>query len=110
MRRADDRRQVMLAVRLEGNVLQKHDLVIAAHLAEGAAEMGRGVFLIAHAIFLPRTADTRRRIEQPLAGRVFSGPGQQREQRLLHMIGPRQLRSEEHTSDLQSLMRTSYAV
>src|SRR3546814_2490042 len=35
MRLADDRRQVMLAVRLEGNVLQKHDLVIAAHLAEG---------------------------------------------------------------------------
>src|SRR3546814_6669381 len=56
MRLADDRRQVMLAVRLEGNVLQKHDLVIAAHLAEGAA------------------------------------------------------RSEEHTSELQSLMRISYAV
>src|SRR3546814_13434173 len=38
MRLADDRRQVMLAVRLEGNVLQKHDLVIAAHLAERSEE------------------------------------------------------------------------
>src|SRR3546814_11737378 len=82
MRLADDRRQVMRAVRLEGNVLQKHDLVIAAHLAEGAAEMGRGVFLIAPAIFLPSTAETRRRIEQPLAGRVYFGPGQQRRHRI----------------------------
>src|SRR3546814_6172123 len=35
---------------------------------------------------------------------------EQRAQRAATALGPRRLRSEEHTSDLQSLMRISYAV
>src|SRR3546814_17564282 len=59
MRLANDRSQVLLAVRLEGNVLQKHELVIAYNLAEGAAERGRAVYINDHAIIIPTTAINR---------------------------------------------------
>src|SRR3546814_1529292 len=44
-----------------------------------------------------------RRLEVPITGRRFSG-------RAAHQLAPIDMRSEEHTSELQSLMRTSYAV
>src|SRR3546814_6858474 len=69
MRLADDRRQVMLAVRLAGNVLQKHDLVIAAHLAEGAVKLGRWFILIAASICHPPRAATRMQYVAPTLGR-----------------------------------------
>src|SRR3546814_5030081 len=43
------------------------------------------------------------------AGHVISGEGQHIRQRIAHHRAPN-VRSEEHTSELQSLMRISYAV
>ncbi len=43
---ADDRRKVVLAMRLKRNVLEKDDLVVAADLVEGAAQVDGGVFSI----------------------------------------------------------------
>ena len=90
-RLADDRREVMLAMRLERDVLQEHDLVIAADLLEGAAEMMRGILLIAARIFLPGAGDPRRRVEQPLAVGIVAGPADQGAHRLLDVVGHRDL-------------------
>ena len=68
----------MLAVRLERNVLQKHDFVIAADLLEGPGQMHRRVFGIALEIFAPGAGDAARCIEQPFACRVVAGPADQR--------------------------------
>src|SRR3546814_16376266 len=51
-RLAGDRRHMMFAVRLERNIAQQHDLVIAADLFESAGQMNRRVLAIAVAIFL----------------------------------------------------------
>src|SRR3546814_4724558 len=91
---------MMFAVRLERNIAQQHDLVIAADLFESAGQMNRRVLDIAVAIFLPRARDALRRVAQPFARGIVAGPFDQRPHR----------RSEEHTSELQSLMRISYAV
>ena len=82
-RLADDRREMMLAMRLERDVLQQHDLVIAADLLEGAAEMVRRILGIAARIFLPGARDPRRRVEQPLAVGIVAGPADQGPHRLL---------------------------
>src|SRR3546814_9055767 len=95
MGHADDRCHVVFAMRLEGDVLQKDNFIIAAHLLECPAEMMSGFFAISLAIFFPGTSDTLGCVEQPFAGGIVSRPAN---------------RSEEHTSELQSLMRISYAV
>ena len=86
-RLADDRRHVVLAVRLERDVLQQHDLVIAADFLEGAAKMLRGIFLIAARIFPPRARDAPRRIEQAFAVGVVAGPADQRPDRFATSSG-----------------------
>src|SRR3546814_14911364 len=65
---------MMFAMRLERNVAQQHDLVIAADLLEGARQMDRGILVIALAIFLPSPRDAARRIAQALARRVVARP------------------------------------
>src|SRR6185503_4951782 len=77
----------MLAVRLERDVLQQHNLVIAANLLEGAAKVVRGVFPIAARIFLPCACDAPRRVEQALALRVVAGPADQRANGVGNFIG-----------------------
>src|SRR6185369_81361 len=77
----------MLAVRLERNVLQQHDLVIAADLLEGAAEMDGGILLVALGIFLPGTSNAARRVEQPFAVWVVPCPANQRTYRVRHIVG-----------------------
>jgi hypothetical protein len=67
MRVADDGGHVVLAVRLERNVAQQHDLVVAAHLVEGAGEVRHRVFVIAAEILAIGARDPARRVEQPLA-------------------------------------------
>ena len=86
-RLADDRRQMVLAMRLERDVLQQHDLVIAADLLEGAAEMVRRILGIAARIFLPGARDPRRRVEQALAVGIVARPADQGAHRLLDVVG-----------------------
>src|SRR6476661_4378505 len=73
-RLADDRRHVVLAMRLERDVLEEHDLVIAAHLFEGAAEVSGGVLFIATGIFTPGAGHAARRIQQSLTIWIVAGP------------------------------------
>src|SRR3546814_5653156 len=87
---------MMFAVRLERNIAQQHDLVIAADLFDSAGQMNRRVLDIAVARFLPRARDALRRVAQPFARGIVAGPFDQR--------------SEEQTSERQSLMRNLYAV
>src|SRR3546814_10001375 len=61
MGHADDRCHVVFAMRLEGDVLQKDNFIIAAHLLECPAEMMSGFFAISLAIFFPGTSDTDRK-------------------------------------------------
>src|SRR3546814_9568167 len=50
----------------------------------------------------------RLEVMQQIWGKGMSGPGD--EDYILRLVKPLALRSEEHTSELQSLMRISYAV
>src|SRR5690348_16649586 len=85
-RLADDRRHVMLAMRLEGDVLQQHDLVISADLFEGAVEMYRRVLGVPLGIFAPSAGDSARRVEQPFAVGIVTRPADQRADCLLHLL------------------------
>ena len=76
-RLADDRRHMMLAMRLERDVLQQHDLVIAADLLEGPGEVDRRVLGIAAGIFAPGPRHALRRVEQAFAVGVVAGPADQ---------------------------------
>src|SRR3546814_6198326 len=78
---------MMFAMRLERNVAQQHDPVIAADLLEGARQMDRGILVIALAIFLPSTRDAARRIAQALALRVVARPFDQRAYGVGDMVG-----------------------
>src|SRR3546814_18919784 len=78
---------MMVAMRLERNVAQQHDLVIAADLLEGARQMDRGILVIALAIFLPSTRDAARRIAQALARRVVARPYDQRAYGVGDLVG-----------------------
>src|SRR5436309_2744687 len=69
---------MVLAMRLERDALQEDDLVIAADLLKGAAEVDRRVLLIALGIFLPRPGNAAGRVEQAFAVRIIAGPADQR--------------------------------
>jgi len=88
---ADDRRHVMLAVRLKRDILEQDDLVVAADLMKYPGEVDRGVFPVTLAIFLPGPADARWHIEQSFAIRVITRPADQRANGVLHVIGNGQL-------------------
>src|SRR3546814_2960525 len=83
-------------------------------VAEGAVGLGHAVRVFA---LLHRVAAVVRRVEQfarqPGCHRGFAaiarGGDQPADRQRLGAVGPH-LRSEEHTSELQSLMRISYAV
>jgi hypothetical protein len=91
VRLADDRGHVVLAVRLERDVLQQHDVVIAAHLLEHPRQVPGGILAIALAIFLPGPRHPRRGVDQPLARRILAGPAQQGADGVLHVLGDRRL-------------------
>src|SRR5579884_4336450 len=71
---ADDRREVMFAMRFKTNVAQDHDLVVAADLLEGALEIIPRIVVIAGKPFLIGAHDTRRRGSQAFAVRVVARP------------------------------------
>ena len=57
----------MLAMRLERDVLQQDQLIIAAHFLELARQVLGRILAVTLAIFLPRPRHPRRGIEQALA-------------------------------------------
>src|SRR5580765_8494351 len=75
---ADDWRHVVLAVRLEGNVLQENYLIVPADFLEGAAEMNRRILFVSAGIFAPGSRDATRCIEKPYAVGIVAGPTDQR--------------------------------
>src|SRR5262249_50311494 len=76
-RLADDRREMVFAMRLERNVLEEDDLVIAADFLEGPAQVDRGILLVAARIFLPRPRNAARGVEQSLSVGIVARPADQ---------------------------------
>ena len=74
MHAADDRRQVMLAMRLEADVAQHHDFVVTAGLLEGALEVFARIVVVAGKPFLIGAHDACRRGRRP--SRSGSSPAQ----------------------------------
>src|SRR5260370_20638832 len=83
MHEADDRREVRLAMGLEADVAQPHDLVIAAGLLEGALEVFARVVVVAGEPFLVGARHARRGGAKPLAVGVVAGPADQGADRAL---------------------------
>ena len=83
-RGAGDRRQMVLAMRLERDVPQQNHLVIASDLLEGAGEMGRGILVVPRCIFAPGAANAGGRVAQALAVGIVARPQQQGADRILH--------------------------
>src|SRR6202049_1437637 len=81
MHAADDRRDVMLAMGLEADIAQHHDLVVAAGLLEGALEIFARIVVVAGEPFLVGARYARRRGAQPLAVGIVAGPADQRTDR-----------------------------
>src|SRR5690606_24353508 len=77
MRLADDRRHVVLAVRLELDVAQHDQLVVAGDLLEGAREVVVRVQLVAAVPVLVGPGDARRGLDQAFAPGILPGPAQQ---------------------------------
>jgi len=80
---SDHRRDVVLTMRLEGDVAQHDHLVVSGDLLEGAAQVGRGVDLIAGEPVAIRIDHPLRRVAQPFARRVIARPAQQGAYRIL---------------------------
>ena len=90
MHASDDRRQMVLAKRLEADVAQHDDFVVAAGLLEGALEIFARIVVIAGEPFLIGAGDARRRGQQAFAVRIVAGPADERAHRGLG-LGPRRL-------------------
>src|SRR3546814_11198046 len=71
----------MLAMRLEGDVAQQDDLVIAADLFECARQMHRRILVVTLAIILPCTRDPPGCFDQAFARGVLAEQTQQRTDR-----------------------------
>src|SRR5260370_36770084 len=83
MHEADDRREVMLAMGLEADVAQHHNLVIATSLLEGALEVFARIVVVAGEPFLVGARHPRRGGAKPFAVGVVAGPADQRADRAL---------------------------
>src|SRR6185312_831757 len=72
-----DGRHVMLAGRLQRNVAQQDDVVVAVDFLERAAEQGIGVLLVARKPLLVGARDARRRVPQTLTRGLVARPADQ---------------------------------
>src|SRR6202045_2420689 len=77
MHATDDRREVMLAMGLEGEISRPHGLVIAAGLLEGALEIIARVVVVPGEPFLVGARHPRRRGAKPFAVGIVAGPADQ---------------------------------
>src|SRR5487761_2005669 len=74
MHLADDRRDVMLAVALEADVLEHDDLIVAVGLFEGAAELVGRIGGVAREIFVVGADDATGRAFEALTIRIVARP------------------------------------
>jgi hypothetical protein len=78
MNPADDRHHVMLAVRLEPDVAQRHDFVVALDLLEGPLQHVARILVIAREELLVGAHDTVGGAGQALTTGIIAGPADQR--------------------------------
>ena len=74
---ADEGSDVVFAVRVELDVAQHDDVVVAAHIVEGARQGFGRIFFVAAEILAEGLGHALRGIEQAFAVRVVAGPGEQ---------------------------------
>jgi len=86
---ADDRRDVVLAVRFEADVLQHDDLVIPVHLLEGALQQRHRILVVAAEELGVRAHHPVRRAEQAFPLGVVAGPADQRADRVERLVARR---------------------
>src|SRR5271157_1360738 len=89
MHLADDRSDVVLAMRLEADVLQHDDLVVSIGFLKGLLEQRDRVLAIAAEELLVRAHDAVRRADQPLSLGIVARPPDQRTNRLLGLFSGR---------------------
>ena len=77
MHLADDRRDVVLAMQFEADVLQRDDLVVTIGFLEGALQQRYRIHAIAAEELLVGAHDAVGSAEQPFAAGVVAGPAQQ---------------------------------
>src|SRR5262249_4910722 len=78
--------QMVLAMRLEADVLQEDDLVIAGNLLEGAVQQLHRVLAVAAEEFLIGADHPVRRAEQALALRVVARPADEGAHRVHRLL------------------------
>src|SRR5207302_1223321 len=78
MRLADDRRNVVLAMRFEADVLEDDHLVVTIDLVEGTLQQLDGIGFITAEEFLVGAHHAIRRAAQSLARRIVPGPSDER--------------------------------
>src|SRR5258708_39772116 len=78
MRASDDRRHVVLAMRLEADVAQHDHVVITFDFLEGAGQIFFGILRVTREPVLISADDTARRIEQAFPQRIVACPTEQR--------------------------------
>jgi hypothetical protein len=78
----DDRRHVVLAMRLEGDVAQHHHLIVTADFLEGAPQVVGRVDLVPRKPVAVSVQHALRGVAQALAARIIARPAQQRAHRL----------------------------
>src|SRR3546814_7461326 len=98
------------ATLFRSDVAQHHHLVIAFDLLEGALQDLHGIAVIAGEEFPIGPHHAIRRSHQAFAAGIVAGPADQGAYRFLGLGLAGAARSEEHTAELQSLMRISYDV
>src|SRR6516225_6491378 len=74
---ADDRCEVMLAMRLKADVAQHYDFVVTAGFLEGAFEVIARIVFVTGEPFLVRAHHARRGGNEPSALRIVAGPADQ---------------------------------
>jgi len=88
---ADDRRHVVLAVRLEADVAQQHHLIVALDLLEGALQQIDRIHRVALEEFFGGFHHALWRAGEPLARRIVTGPADQRFHRPQRFVAGRAL-------------------
>ena len=77
MHLADDRRDVVLAMRFETDVLQRDDFVVTIGFLKGALQQRYRIHAIPAEELLVRAHDAVGSVEQPFTARIVAGPAQQ---------------------------------